>query len=188
VRDLCSFLITNVDGYYQGPDGEFDWPVVDAEFSAFSAEQLDEADTLLFGRRTYEVMAAYWPQPAAAAEDPEVATRMNALPKLVASGTLERADWPGTRVLGEDLEAEITRLKQQPGRKIAVLGSSELTASLVEWGLLDELRIMVSPIALGAGRPVLAGLARRVSMSLVGARTFESGNVLHSYRPDTLGS
>jgi dihydrofolate reductase len=91
-------------------------------------------------------------------------------------------------VLGEDLAAEIIRLKQQPGRKIAVLGSSELTASLIEWRLLDELRIMVSPIALGAGRPVLAGLTGRVPMSLLGARAFESGNVLHSYRPDTLGS
>ena len=119
MRKLLAFLVVTVDGYYEGPEGEFDWPVLDEEFNEFGLRQLEEVDTLLFGRVTYEGMAAYWPTPAAEQDDPRVAAKMNTLPKLVVSRTLDRADWANTRIVKDDVAAELTGLKQRPGKDIA---------------------------------------------------------------------
>jgi dihydrofolate reductase len=183
MRRILAFLVTTVDGYYEGPDGEFDWPVVDEEFNEFGLAQLDEVDTLLFGRVTYEGMAAYWPTPAAEQDDPRVAARMNSLPKVVVSRTLEQADWANTRVVGDDVAGELTRLKRQPGKDIAIFGSSDLTVRLLGMGLVDELRIMVHPVVLGAGKSVFRTATGRFGLELVEARPFRSGSVLLRYRP-----
>jgi dihydrofolate reductase len=183
MRKIFAFIMTTLDGYYEGPDEAFDFWVLDDEFRQFSIEQLDEADTLLFGRVTYEGMAAYWPTPAAQQEDPEVAARMNDLPKIVVSRTLEKAEWSNTRLIDDQVRDELTKLKQQPGKDIAILGSSDLTASVMRMGLLDELRIMINPVVLGAGRSVFSTAGERVGLKLLESRPFSSGNVLLSYQP-----
>ena len=97
MRKLISFMVVTLDGYYEGPDGEFDWPNVDDEFNEFAISQLNDVDTLLFGRITYGTMASYWPTPEAVAGDPLVAGRMNSIPKVVFSRTLGEAPchtWP----------------------------------------------------------------------------------------------
>jgi dihydrofolate reductase len=102
---IASFTFISLDGFYEGPNGELDWPNVDAEFNGFAARQLDEADTLGFGRATYEHMAAYWPTEQAMANDPAITSRMNAKKKLVFSTTLTDANWSGTTVVrGEAIE------------------------------------------------------------------------------------
>ncbi|HEY3004385.1 MAG TPA: dihydrofolate reductase family protein [Kribbellaceae bacterium] len=183
MRRIFAFIMTTVDGYYVGADGAFDWPVVDAEFEEFAVRQLDDSDTLLFGRRTYEGMAAYWPTEAANKDqnDQRIIDQMNGYPKLVVSQTLERADWAPTTVVA-DLD-ELAAIKQGTGRDIALIGSPALTASLIGAGLLDELRVMVNPVALGAGESLFAGIADRIRFELLRTRTFDSGNVLHTYRP-----
>jgi dihydrofolate reductase len=183
MRKVFAFLVATVDGYYEGPNQEFDWPNVDEEFNHFAVEQLDEADTLLFGRATYEGMAAYWPTPAAQDDDPKVAALMNGLAKIVVSRTLDRADWANTRLISDGVAEEITKLKQQPGKDIAILGSSDLTVGLMRMGLVDELRIMVNPIILGAGKSLFRTADERISLKLLKARPFESGNVLLYYQP-----
>jgi dihydrofolate reductase len=183
MRKILAFLVVTVDGYYEGPNGEFDWPVVDEEFNEFGLRQLEEVDTLLFGRVTYEGMASYWPTPAAEQDDPRVAAKMNTLPKLVVSRTLARADWANTRILRDDVAAELTRLKRQPGKDIAIFGSSDLVVSLLAMGLVDELRIMVHPVVLGAGRSLFRTAPERMHLHLVEARPFRSGSVLLTYRP-----
>jgi dihydrofolate reductase len=183
MRRILAFLVTTVDGYYEGPDQEFDWPVVDEEFNAFGLEQLEEVDTLLFGRVTYEGMAAYWPTPAAVQDDPRVAAKMNGLPKVVVSRTLDHAGWANTLVLRDDVAGELTRLKRQPGKDIAILGSSDLTVSLLGMGLVDELRIMVHPVVLGAGKSLFRTATGRFGLELVATRPFRSGSVLLCYRP-----
>jgi dihydrofolate reductase len=181
MRKIFSFMMATVDGYYEGPNQEFDFWVVDDEFNEFSVEQLDEVDVLVFGRVTYEGMAAYWPTPAAKEDDPRVAARMNSLPKIVVSRTLDKAEWANTRLVNapEELEA----LKRQPGKDIAILGSSDLTASLLQIGLVDELRIMVSPVLLGAGKSVFRTASDRTGLTLKKSRTFNSGSVLLYYEP-----
>jgi dihydrofolate reductase len=183
MRRILAFLVTTVDGYYEGPNQEFDWPVVDDEFNEFGLQQLDEVDTLLFGRVTYEGMASYWPTPAAEQDDPRVAAKMNGLPKVVVSRTLDKAEWANTRVVRDDVAGELTRLKQQPGKDIAILGSSALTVSLLGMGLVDELRIMVHPVVLGGGRSLFRTAPERIGLRLVEARPFRSGSVLLCYRP-----
>jgi dihydrofolate reductase len=178
---LFSFITTSLDGYYEGPNQEFDWPVVDEEFLAFSVEQLDTIDTLLFGRITYEGMAEYWTSPAAVEDSPEIAHRMNTVDKLVASRTLTSASWAPTRVLSDDVAASLKELKRD--RTIGIFGSSALTASLLPLGVVDELRIMVNPVALGAGISVLHSATERIPLRLLRVRPFDSGNVLLTYAP-----
>jgi dihydrofolate reductase len=183
MRRIFTFLVSTVDGFYEGPNGEFDWPVVDDEFNEFAVAQLDETDTLLFGRATYEGMAAYWPTPAAEQYDPAVCGRMNSLAKVVVSGTLTSADWQHTTLIRDNVVEELTALKQRPGRDIVCMGSSALTVNLIKWGLLDELRVMVMPIALGAGKSLLCTADERIGLTLVSTHPFKSGNVLLTYEP-----
>jgi dihydrofolate reductase len=183
MRRIFAFLVATVDGYYEGPNQEFDWPVVDDEFNEFAIEQLDEVDTLLFGRVTYQGMAAYWPTAAAEQDDPKVASRMNAVSKIVVSRTLDKAEWANTRLISDDVTVELTRLKERPGKDIAIFGSSDLTVSLLRAGLVDELRIMVNPIVLGDGKSLFRTADERISLKLLETRTFSSGNVLLYYQP-----
>jgi dihydrofolate reductase len=183
VRKLYSFMVVTLDGFYEGPNGEFDWPNVDEEFNEFGIEQLHDTDLLLFGRKTYEGMASYWPTPAARQDDPGVAELMNTLPKVVASTTLTSADWSNSSVLGGNLAEEVTKLKQQPGKGIAIFGSPSLTVSLLELGLVDELRVLVNPIVLGDGHSLFRTTRDRLRLELRQTRVFSSGNVLLTYRP-----
>lgn len=180
---LASFIVTTVDGFYAGPDNEFDWPVVDAEFNDFAVAQLDQASTLLFGRTTYEHMASYWPTDFAKANDPAITGRMNDMRKLVFSTSLGTAEWSNTKVVKGEASEHIPALKAAPGKDLLVLGSPHFTASLIEAGLLDELRLMVSPIALGRGRTLFEDSKDRVPLRLNSVRRFNSGNVLLTYRP-----
>jgi dihydrofolate reductase len=183
MRKIFAFILTTLDGYYEGPNQEFDFWVVDEEFDRFAVEQLDEVDTLLFGRVTYEGMAAYWPTPQGEQDDPRVAARMNGLSKLVVSRTLDKAEWANTRLIKDDVAEELTSLKQQPGKHIAILGSSDLTVSLLQMGLVDEVRIMVNPVVLGAGSSVFRTADERIGLELLNSRAFNSGNVLLYYQP-----
>lgn len=183
MRKLLSFMVVTLDGYYEGPHQEFDWPNVDDEFNDFAISQLNDIDTLLFGRVTYQGMAAYWPTPAAVEGDPVVADRMNRVPKVVFSSTLTKADWQNTQLVSGDAADAVKQLKQQPGQHLALFGSPSLTASLLDRGLVDELRVMVNPILLGAGNSLFSGLKQRVPLTLTTTTTFSSGNVLLTYRP-----
>ena len=183
MRPIYAFIVQTVDGYYEGPNGEFDWPNVDDEFNEFAVAQLEATDMLLFGRKTYEGMASFWPTEAALTADPVVAKLMNGIPKVVFSTTLATADWNNTRLVRENVVDEVHKLKQQPGRELAIFGSIELTANFVKLGLIDELRIMVHPIILGAGHSLLAGIGTRVPVTLTDTKVFESGNVMLHYRP-----
>jgi dihydrofolate reductase len=177
-------MVVTLDGYYEGPDGEFDWPNVDDEFNEFAISQINDIDMLLFGRATYEGMASYWPTAAAAIEDdPVIADRMNTIPKIVFSSTLDGAGWQNTRLVEDGVAETIAELKQQPGKDLALFGSPTLTASLIEQGLVDELRVMVQPILLGAGKSLFGALSRRVPVELQRTTVFHSGNVMLVYRP-----
>ena len=107
MRKIFVSEMVSVDGFFAGPNGEIDWHNVDAEFNEYAIDMLDSVDLLMFGRVTYELMAAYWPSPEAIRDDPRVAARMNALPKLVFSRTLDRAAWANTGLAPEVLATEI---------------------------------------------------------------------------------
>lgn len=160
---LVSQQFISLDGVYQGPgspdedrSGGFDrggWlvPFVDPSFEQAVEAWTANADAFLFGRRTYQDFGAFWPTVTNPAD--HNAARLNSLPKYVAtrSGNVEPFWTPGT-VLTGDVEAEVAKLKQQPGREIQIHGSGSLTASMFRAGLLDEVRLVVAPVVVGAGR------------------------------------
>ncbi|HZM56894.1 MAG TPA: dihydrofolate reductase family protein [Acidimicrobiales bacterium] len=183
MRKIASFIFISLDGFYEGPGGELDWPNVDAEFNDFAVRQLDDADTLGFGRATYEHMAAYWPTEQAMVNDPAITSRMNDKEKLVFSRTLADPTWSRTTAVRGEAVEHIPDLAAAPGREILVIGSAHLTADLVQAGILDELRIMIFPIVLGQGRSLFEDLTRRISLELLRLRQFDSGNILLTYRP-----
>ncbi len=180
-RRVLFFMMVSANGFYERARWEIDWHVTDAEFNEFAIAQLDSADTLLFGRVTYEGMASYWPTPEAVAGDPEVAHRMNALRKIVFFRTLDRADWSNTRLVSGDAAETIGELKREAGKDMILMGSSDLAVALADRDLIDEYRLMVAPIALGHGKPVLDGLADDLRLRLADVRRFANGNVLLSY-------
>lgn len=182
MRTLSSFIIVSLDGFHEDFNGVFDFAIVDEEFREFAIRQLDESDTLSFGRATYEHMAAYWPTDQARANDDAIATRMNTKPKLVFSNSLDHAEWSNTTVIAGDSIQRIEEIKSDAGGEVLVIGSAHLTASFVAANILDELRIMVSPIVLGQGHALFEDLKERIALKLTDVRQFESGNVLLTYR------
>jgi dihydrofolate reductase len=182
MRSMAAFIITSLDGFYAGPNEEFDWPIVDEDFNDFAVRQLDGAGTLVFGRVTYEHMAAYWPTELAAANDPAITHRMNDKAKLVFSRTLENVGWAGSSLLRGEATQRAAEAKAGEGPELLVIGSPHLTAALVAAGLLDELRIMISPILLGRGRSLFEDLQERICLTLIDVAHFASGNVLLTYR------
>jgi dihydrofolate reductase len=186
MRKIKGFLLTSLDGYFEGQNPwEIDWHNVDDEFNELAIQQLDASDYLVFGRTTYQGMAQYWPSEEAVKDDPKVASRMNGSPKIVVSRTLEDADvtWANTRLIRDP--QELGELKGETGKDLLVLGSSVLTTTLMELGLLDELGIMVNPVILGAGNSLSSSARRRIALKLLRTREFGNGNVLLTYEPQT---
>lgn len=183
MRKVFVFNMTTVDGFFEGPNHELDWHNVDEEFHEFAINQLNEVDILLFGRVTYQMMASYWPTPTAIESDPIIAGKMNSIAKVVFSKTLEKADWSNTRLIKENILEEVSKLKSQPGKSIAIFGSSDLALTLIQHGLIDEYRIIVNPIVLGSGKSLFSGMHDKLDVKLVQTKIFNSGNVLLTYQP-----
>ncbi len=168
-----------LDGFLEGANRELDWHLVDEDFLGYAREMLRSVDTILFGRVTYEMMAAYWPT----APREEIQEKMNGLPKIVFSRTVPLPAWANTTVIHSDAAPEVARLKKQPGRDMVVLGSGALASALLQAGLVDEYRVILNPIILGSGRPMFRGFDSRLPLKLAGVRPFRSGVVMLSYQP-----
>ncbi len=183
MRKVLFFMLTSLDGYFEGPNQDISWHNVDEEFNEFSIEQLNSVDTLLFGRVTYEMMASYWPTSEAIVNDPAVAAKMNATPKIVFSNTLTSVTWQNTRLIRGNIEKEVSALKQKPGKDMIIFGSSDLAVSFISHNLIDEFRILINPVILGGGKPIFQGIQGRLPLKLIKTMLFRSGNVLLNYVP-----
>jgi dihydrofolate reductase len=173
------FANVSVDGYVEGPEGDISWAHADSE--PFAREQGRLVEAVLFGRRTYELMRAFWPTGQARQIAPETARFLNEKPKYVASRSAFEPEWVGATVFHEDAIRQIRELKARTAGRIAMLGSNTLAASLLDAGLLDELHVMVNPVVLGAGTPLLRGLRARAELRLMSAEPQGSGAVLLKY-------
>jgi dihydrofolate reductase len=180
---LIVFNMVSADGFFEGKNRELNWHTVDADFNNFSIAQLEAADTLIFGRVTYELMASYWPTPDVMKNDPIVAEKMNSLRKVVFSTTLTGSDWKNVELHSGNVASVVDTLKKSGQKDIMVLGSGTLASVLGTLNLVDEYRFMISPILLGQGRSLFSGFLNRVPLRLIESRPFASGNVVLRYAP-----
>ncbi|WP_167133515.1 dihydrofolate reductase family protein [Paramicrobacterium chengjingii] len=177
---LIVWNIASVDGYFEGAqqwDLRLHEHIWGEDLRQLSLRFGEELGLLVFGRVTYEGMAAHWPD---ADDESEIAEYMNAAPKLVASRTLTTATWHNTEVAA-DIVDELSRRKRVDERPIYVFGSALLTDSLLQAGLVDELLIGIAPVILGEGTPLFKPAASPLPLQLVEARAIDTGGVLLRY-------
>jgi dihydrofolate reductase len=193
-RVVASTFVT-LDGYMVGPDEDMSWVIenFDRDMQNDVAKEMSaETDVFVFGRVTYEIFAAYWPnalpyeegdevKPAEGKEDPRIIRALNDFPKLVFSRTLKDPDWPGTRVVGEGLEEEIKKLKAEPGKAISVQGSASIVQALARADLIDEYHLYVHPVLLGEGKPLFASGAGRQDFERTHVKPYANGAVAVHY-------
>jgi dihydrofolate reductase len=183
MRKIIHFVHESLDGFIEGPNGEFDWPVMGPELSDYGVALNARVDTFMYGRVVWEMMSDFWPRAETMSNDEHdlrFAPVWRATPKIVVSRTLETAGW-NTRVIGQNVAEEIPALKEQPGKDILLTGGSNLAASLTELGLIDEYQIVVHPVVLGGGKPLFHEPKERMNLTLIGSRTFDSRAVLLRY-------
>ena len=201
MRRIVLQEMVSLDGFAAGPNGEFDWPLADEEFEKHANELLDTADTLLLGRKTYEMFATYRPTAASSPTGTmggpegaeftvptsptkahkEVARKMNSYRKVVFSRSLIKVEWANSILVREVNPKDIDEMKRQNGKDMLLLGSIDLARSFIRHGLIDEYRLWVNPIILGKGMALLEGFDRR-KLGFAGTRTFGSGLVELRYK------
>ncbi len=179
MRRVIVSNMMSLDGFFEGPNHELNWHVVDDEFLAYAADMLRSADTILFGRTTYELMANYWPS----APKDEIADKMNGLGKIVFSKTLEKAGWNNCRLVRGNAAEEVSQLKKSPGKDIVILGSGMLASDLLQRGLIDEYRVILNPVLIGAGKPLFEGIEHQLRLALKETKLLHSGVAILYYRP-----
>jgi dihydrofolate reductase len=183
MRRLTVFNLVTLDGYFAGEDGDISWHAVDEEFQELAKAVSNSGNTLLFGRKTYQLMESYWPTQEALKNDPIVAKGMNAATKVVFSRTLEKADWNNTRLVKDNMPAEVRKMKQETGKDLTVLGSGSIVSQLAQEGLIDEYQVLVNPVVIGRGKTMFEGIRNKINLKLIKTRTFGNGNVLLTYEP-----
>ena len=181
MRKVVASEFLSLDGVMEAPN-EWHFPYFDDEMGEAIMEGFASSDAMMMGRVNYEEWAAYWPE-----QDPEenpVAATMNGRQKYVVSTTLEEPlEWSNSTLIKENVVEEIEKLKRGPGKDIVISGSATLVRSLLEDGLLDELKLMVHPVVVGKGKRLFEDEGDRIPLELVDAKTFSSGVLYLTYRP-----
>ena len=184
MRRLSVFENVTLDGYFSGVDGDLSWAHTndgDPEWNAFMSENASGGGVLLLGRITYDMMVSWWPTPQAMETMPVVAERMNNLPKVVFSRTMERTTWNNTHIVRDDIAAAVRSMKKESGPDMVILGSGSIVAQLAQKDLIDAYQIVVNPVVLGRGRTMFEDVRDPLKLKLAGTRSFRNGNVLLDY-------
>ncbi len=182
MRKVNVFNNVSLDGFFTDAKGDMSWAhKQDEEWNAFASANASGNGELLFGRVTYDMMAAFWPTPQAAKMLPKVAAGMNAMRKIVFSRTLDTVSWQNTILMKGDLVTEVRRLKQQPGPDIVILGSGSIVSQLTQARLIDEYQLVLNPIVVGRGRSLFETVVDKFNLTLTRTQSFRNGNVVLWY-------
>jgi len=182
MRKISAFVFMTLNGYYKGIDDDTSWHLHGEEGTSYSEKQLNAGDILLFGRKTYEMMAGFWPTKMAAEFYPVVAEGMNNAEKIVLSNSLQEVKWLHTQLMSGDTIKRIKELKKTPGKNITILGSGEIISQFADAGLIDEYLFLIDPIAIGKGTSLFEKLKNKLELTLKDSQIFKkSGSVLLTY-------
>lgn len=179
MRKIIAGLFISLDGVVEAPQ-DWHFPYFNDEMGDAVAAQADGADTMLFGRNTFEEFAGFWPQQGS---DVPFADVINSTPKVLVSTTVKSVDWGPTAIISGDIIDAVTALKEQPGKDISITGSPTLVRSLLRAGLLDELRLLVHPIVVGHGKRLFEAEDQPIPLRLIEAKTFTTGVQAMTYAP-----
>jgi dihydrofolate reductase len=188
LRNLVLLMHISLDGFTAGPNGEMDWvgASMDTELWETLTPVLATVDSVIFGRVTYQDFANYWPaaatNPSTNANEIAFAHWIENVPKSVISKNLKNVSWKNTELITENIHMEIAKRKKEPGKDLLIFGSPGLTATLIDLGLIDELRIYIHPIFLGKGKPFFENLKARHEAKLVDSKSLRSGLLALRYR------
>jgi dihydrofolate reductase len=183
MRKVIVSNMVSLDGYIAGPNGVLDWHLVDKDFFDYAEEMLNSVDTILFGRVTYQMMADYWTMASVKTDDPIIAGKMNGLPKIVFSKTLDSVEWENSILVKDNIKEAVLKLKDQPGKDIVILGSGSIVSLFTQMGIIDEYRMIVNPVILGGGIPEFTGITERKILELTDVKRLRSGVVMLYYQP-----
>jgi len=180
MRKIVAALFMSLDGVVESPEN-WTTPFFNDEVWQVTSKGMAASDALLLGRRTYEVFAAYWPDKTA--DDSPYADYINNTQKFVVSNTLKSFEWRNSRLITGDIVGQITKLKQQPGKNITILGSATLVQSLLRKGLLDQLALLLDPIVVGTGKRLFEDWRGQVPLKLVESQALSNGVLSLTYEP-----
>ncbi len=185
MRKIVLSMMITLDGFFEGPNKELDWHNWNPEMDEHMIRFFGRADTLLFGRKTYQLMESFWPTSAAEDENPGIRRVMNELPKIVFSKSLDKADWSDTTVLHDADEPTVAGLKAKEGKDILLFGGAEIANHLLSIGMIDEFRIIVNPRTIGDGTPLFKTGSQSRKFDLISSEPFRCGNVSLTYVPSS---
>ena len=177
----------SLDGFVAGPKGEMDWVtgIFDEQMGKYEDDLINTVDTLLLGRVTYQGFARLWPKaaddPKMSREEKEYARKLNAVRKVVVTKTLKKLPWENSEIIKGMGKKEIEALKQGKGKDILIYGSASLVRKLMSLELIDEYQILIYPVAIGKGKRLFGG-GKKLSLKLLGTKSFNSGVVLVRYQ------
>lgn len=181
---LSVFNFMTLNGFYKGAKEDISWHKNNAgqEEGDYAAQGAQSNSMLLFGRTTYEMMAGFWPTPAAMEYMPKVAEGMNKSEKIVFSTKLKKADWNNTRIVRKNIVDEVMTLKNA-GKIMTILGSGTIVSLLADANIIDEYQFMLDPVALRKGTSIFKGITADIELALTDSKVFKSGAVLLCYKP-----
>ena len=192
-RRIVMFNRVSADGCFAGPDGSLDWVVPDSEIDRGAKEASSQFDTILLGRRTYEMFARFWPHVdvnAPSVEGPhgsrspelrDMAIFLNHATKLVFSTTMTEAGWNNSRIVHRVDAREIESMKGGAGKDMILFGSGSIVSALTRHGLIDEYQFVVSPVLIGNGRQMMSALDATTRLTLLENKPYAAGNVMLRY-------
>jgi len=180
MRKVVLNLAVSLDGFIEGPNGEYDWCFTDQDYNL--RELMDRVDAIFYGRKSWELFGMYTPSPDAPDMEKKMFESINKKTKYVFSTTLKYAR--GAILISNNVEEEVRKIKKKEGKDIFLFGGADLITTFVNADLIDEYILAVHPVILGAGKPLFINIKERKKLRLADSRTYQTGLVLLTYKPD----
>ncbi len=183
MKKIIAIEWLSLDGYFSDSNNGTDWFVSDEETWKYLLKLFTSFDTIVLGKVTYEMFAAYWPKPNPSDPNPkELIDFMNNSQKVVFSKSLKKVEWNNSVLMEDIIPAEINKIKKGSGKDIVIFGSGSIVSQLTKLGLIDEYKFLMNPIFLGKGTPIFKSEEAKAKLKYLDSKTFGNGNIMLQYQ------